>query len=54
MQRFVGFVTSTYSVFIHEYRKLHGFDGPAPVFVDVPALHPFTKVLSLTLKSFTK
>jgi hypothetical protein len=39
----VGFITSTYSVFIAEYRKLHGFKGPDPVFVDVPALHPFTK-----------
>lgn len=45
----MGFVTSTFSVFIHEYRKLHGFSGLAPVFVDVPALHPFTKVVILRI-----
>ncbi len=44
VQGFVGFVTSTFSIFIHEYRKLHGYDGPPPTFVDVPALHEFTKV----------
>lgn len=39
-------ITSTFSVFIYEYRKLHGFKGPQAVFVENPALHPFSKANS--------
>lgn len=43
-QAFVGIDTSTFSVFVDQYRKLHGMDVAAARFVAVSRLHAFTQV----------
>mmetsp|Transcript_19298 Transcript_19298/g.58284 ORF Transcript_19298/g.58284 Transcript_19298/m.58284 type:complete len:576 (+) Transcript_19298:406-2133(+) len=40
---FVGIGTSTFSVFVDQYRKLHRFKAPEAQFVVVKRLHPFTR-----------
>ena len=43
-QAFVGIDTSTFSVFVDQYRKLHDMDVAAARFVAVTKLHAFTQV----------
>jgi GDP-fucose protein O-fucosyltransferase len=52
-QNFVGFVTSTFSFFVQQYRDLHGFPAGEAVMVDVPKMPMVAKEMMRLGGSFT-